>query len=498
LISDLVSDGEVTKKSLSLIQSIQSHKTSTRNQTTLGLAVKLHHKFGSSELLRILHEHGYTTSYDEVLRFRKSAARFMGDNVQLLHQFMGLTERVGIIFAWFDNLDLQVFTPNGRRTTHFLAHEFQQPHPAGILEFGRAQPTKSTLIIPRLSKKAAESKSSNHPHGSIPLLHYTGSTKVNPPPVYASGISYKEACERQHSLSAAQEKDVKWLNTLYIEEKAMEWFGFNNKEARYDQVPKQPPSTYMFGPLIDAKASHPDTVLTSLEYLKTSLTDMGMTRIHISVDLQLYMVASQIKWNDVENFKNVILRPGIMHTVQSFCGCIGKLMQGSGIEKLIGSAFGGLAGIMSGKSWVRSMRAFRMVSTALLRNLLAVGPKTFQELDDYLESCRQHPTGRHWVDNLIKPTLLIHQLLRSERVGDFVLQQLTLERMLPYFFAAGHHHYARYISYHLLEMRHLLPTEAKAQLMSGAFVCRHQEGHWNGVSSDQFGELLFLLQEKLI
>ena len=24
--------------------------------------------------------------------------------------------------------------------------------------------------------------------------------------------------------------------------------------------------------------------------------------------------------------------------------------------------------------------------------------------------------------------------------------------------------------------------------MSGAFVCRHQEGGWNSVSSDQFGE----------
>ena len=37
------------------------------------------------------------------------------------------------------------------------------------------------------------------------------------------------------------------------------------------------------------------TVLTSLEYLQKSLTDMGMTYVHISVDLQLYIVACQIK-----------------------------------------------------------------------------------------------------------------------------------------------------------------------------------------------------------
>ena len=176
-----------------------------------------------------------------------------------------------------------------------------------------------------------------------------------------------------------------------------------------------------------------------------------------------------------------------MHTVQSFCGCIGKLMRGAGVETLICSAFGGLTGIMSGKSWGRAMRAFRMVSTALLMSFFTTGPKTFQ-LCNYLESCRQHPTGKHWVDNLIKPTLLVHQLLRSDREADFLLQQLTLERMLPYFFAADHHQYARYITQHLLEMHHLLSPDAKSELMSGAFVCRHHEGIWNGVSSDQFGE----------
>ncbi|CAB4025349.1 Hypothetical predicted protein [Paramuricea clavata] len=132
LISDLVSGGEVTKKSLSLSQSIQSHITGTRNQTKLGLGVKLQHRYGSSELIKLLHEHGFISTYDEVLRFRKSAARFLGDNAPILHQFMGLSRSVGIIFAWFDNLDLQVFAPNGRRSTHVLSHEFQQLHPAGI------------------------------------------------------------------------------------------------------------------------------------------------------------------------------------------------------------------------------------------------------------------------------------------------------------------------------------------------------------------------------
>ena len=35
---------------------------------------------------------------------------------------------------------------------------------------------------------------------------------------------------------------------------------------------------------------------------------------------------------------------------------------------------------------------------------------------------------------------------------------------------------------------HDLPADVKADLIAGAHVCRHNEGSWNSVSSDQFGE----------
>ena len=84
LVSSLVSGGAITKQSLTLAQCIQQRAGGTSsNQTTLGLAVKLHHKHGSSELVKTLNEHSITSSYDEVLRFRKSVAKFVGQPVRL-------------------------------------------------------------------------------------------------------------------------------------------------------------------------------------------------------------------------------------------------------------------------------------------------------------------------------------------------------------------------------------------------------------------------------
>ena len=65
--------------------------------------------------------------------------------------------------------------------------------------------------------------------------------------------------------------------------------------------------------------------------------------------------------------------------------------------------------------------------------------------------------------------------------GDVHLKQLKMKQMIKYFFYAGHVQYARYITQCLIEMR----AHAKD---NAVLVCSHQDGCWNTVSSDQFGE----------
>ena len=486
LISKLVSHSEITMPSLCISQIIQSHITKTRSQTTLGLAVKLYHQHGSSEMIRLLNKFGLVITYDEVLRFLKSVAVHLGENPDVFNTFMGLDEMHGIICGWFDNLDLKLCTPNGKVNTHAMIHEFQQPNPLNTSSFGRARPGFCKLSIPRLNKLQASNCSSS---STLQLEHYNGTQKPLPPAYPKTvGISYQDIERRTKSLHRAYELDMKWLNQMGTSDSPMEWFGYNNLLARSDlECSKKKASTYVIGPLLDAPPNHPDTVFTSMIYMQKTLESMGMTYIHLSVDMQLFILLTSIKWIYSERFCNIIARPGIMHTVQAVCGAIGNLNQGTGLEQLISSAFGGIAGIMSGKSWVAALRAFRMVTYTLLHNFLSTGQKSQDELCTYLEGARSHPTGKHWVDNFILPTLLVHQLIRAERESDFSLQQYTLERLLKYLFAAGRFHYARHLTQHLQEFK-FLPSDVKDQLQSGLFVCRHQDGFWNSVSSDQFGE----------
>ena len=130
---------------------------------------------------------------------------------------MGLSWRVWPIFGLFDNLDLLVSTPNGRRDTHVMAQEFEQ-HPSCILETGSAQPGSMNLVIPCLLLSASRSLKLSTSR-SVPLQHYTGLKKVNPPVVQTtSGIPYSDVrvYARNESLAAAQLKDNRWLNLVVI------------------------------------------------------------------------------------------------------------------------------------------------------------------------------------------------------------------------------------------------------------------------------------------
>lgn len=287
--------------------------------------------------------------------------------------------------------------------------------------------------------------------------------------------SLEEVHQVADSLKKAKERDAAWLSQLFLHSNPVDWAGFNTYEDRKSPSTDKPKTIVVFGPLIDSPPSHPDTMLTTLVYLERSLKGFGMKYAHITVDLQLYIVACLIQWSDPVRWKSVIIHPGMMHTLMSFLGCIGFLMKGSGIEQLLAVAFGGITNILNGKSWTNALRAYRILMAVLLQDLLKNEPQTDAAITEYLDKACEHPTGRLWVDCLIRPTFIALNLLRAERQGDFLLQQHCLTQMIPYFFAAGHHNYGRYITWYLRMVQNL-PHDAKVDLLAGAHVCRNSDG----------------------
>jgi len=186
-------------------------------------------------------------SYDEVLRFKTSVAKFIG---QQEITFRGLNLNGGTVMAWMDNYDLNVFTPNGMRETHAMAIEFTQ-HPGNTVE--EADSGDSTNLIPQLSKKdIKESKVGEL--APIPYVHYTGPKKPSPPNVTKhEGKSFIFISEQVKSIEEGIQDDLNWLSGITKADEqgkiTCEWSGHMLRQS-HETGKKQPATKYIFGPLI--------------------------------------------------------------------------------------------------------------------------------------------------------------------------------------------------------------------------------------------------------
>ena len=239
-----------------------------------------------------------------------SAAKCMADHENdVVQQVTGLSRNVVPLFSWCDNYDLLVCTPNGRGETHCMAIEFMCL-PAGEILPGSdhvAESPSTPLIFPRLKKFAAANVDVKN-LSSVSLLHYSGPKKFKPPRLSTNfGQPFEDVCNLEESLARAQLQDMNWLLSLFRpadDNIPLEWSGYMTQLARDQNIvsPKRP-IPFVFGPLIDAPPPHPDTVMTTMEYCKKYLPSHGMSSFHISLDMQLYMVAVQVKWSDPERWR---------------------------------------------------------------------------------------------------------------------------------------------------------------------------------------------------
>ncbi len=237
----------------------------------------------------------------------------------------------------------------------------------------RSQVGVMTLTIPRLKKSEAAQLQLTQSK----ITHYTGPPNVKPPDQVKAVPSQEDLESINSSLEWANTRDGEYLSQIF-DPNAVEFFGYNSKEDRAENHPSLSWTLVVFGPLLDSPPSHPGTVLTTMGNLLQGLQSFVMKYAHISMNMQLYAIVSQIKRCDMDKWKEMILHTGKMHTLMSFRGCIIVLMKASGFETLLGSAFGSLTSIISGKSWPPT--PYRILTAALLHDFHQDGPKTYDEI----------------------------------------------------------------------------------------------------------------------
>ena len=106
-----------------------------------------------------------------------------------------------------------------------------------------------------------------------------------------------------------------------------EFNGYNTQICRDQGHSPKFKTKAMYMPLIDITPTDPGTIMTALHQAKQVTSDRGQDyNVMFTADLQLYKVAVNIMWANPEQFDNIVLHLGGMHTQMSFIGSIGSLM----------------------------------------------------------------------------------------------------------------------------------------------------------------------------
>lgn len=77
-----------------------------------------------------------------------------------------------------------------------------------------------------------------------------------------------------------------------------------------------------------------------------------------------------------------------MHTLMSFVGCVGTLMNGCSLEDILNVAFKGVKSMLNGKSWPKAIRGLKMVVTGLLQPIVTQHKTSVEDIQEELEVAR--------------------------------------------------------------------------------------------------------------
>lgn len=353
LLSFNTASQEARLKTMNLCETIMCMTGNTITPQSLGTAVYLDHKFGSSELINVMSGLGYCVTYDELRRYKTSAALHTLDSSKtvILNDIPTYvptslkkpdeSKGTGYIHEGTDNIDINVETKDGKGTFHALARfMFQDQQVAAV-------PEKS--VIPRLKDKSL--KLTDEILSLVDRENYQLPSSRPVPPRYEDPVAHINNA-KVHNQATNGTKDMAWL-MLRMEPRGIIpsppvtrcrpsdeplvplWKGYNAIVAKSEPKNLETRTKRVHLPIIDAQPNDKRTLYTSMAHCQRLSRYLGQRTSMQTMDQQLYALAQEIKWHKSDEFDTHVLRLGSFHAMMSYISTLGKIWGDAGLRDLL-------------------------------------------------------------------------------------------------------------------------------------------------------------------
>ena len=469
----------------------------------VGLAVQSHSMFGSRILCDLLNNLGYCISYTEILKFESCAA---------FHQNISLPPIPddSVLHFAADNVDHNIRTLDGHGTFHGM----------GIIAIV-TRGCFSPINVPRRTVSSAEILSV----GSIEFKIFKLKQK---------NLSFKYQKQKGNLIfDNTRLLGTLWQSAWILKPSQPQWNGFMQSVLDGDYPGK---STVYIMPMIDEKSSDYSCIYTTMLFIAEQAKKYNKTPI-LTFDQPLYWKSVEIQMQEQNSIiGEIVLILGSFHTLMSFLGSIGSLMNGTGLNSLLEQVYAenAVPHIMSGKTVARARRAHRLAICALegikiseiyevdlssldstdisehflkneelskLSTLLhecvngEVGVsdlpenETFRKLmmhrNDFNEKHKDSKTSLLWIMYMDMVDIFT-TFIKAERTGNFLLHLQSIIYMLPYFAASGHFLYLKSAYCYVQQMQELQTKNPIVYecFLNGYHIVRRSDKFFAGIGTD--------------
>ena len=371
-ISSYVLPHDILRHCVALAECIVSTCQNTPTPFQVGLAIQLHHEYGSCSLIDTLHSHGLCISYDELRRFITSVAAIelerIKDDTYALSGIIPISSGGSLIQEGDDNVDINTETIYGEDTFHSMAR----------VVFQQQEPNMTDVTMDRIKRGQEKSLPVNADTESLrQCLHFERPHARPEPPCKENAMAKLKSCQDMPIQDSA---DMSWVLLWSVSHATVPfppelvydrgqvipfWTGFDSMLSEVQETY----TAVAYVPIIDAKPSDMSTIYTTMKRCKDMTSHLGQDTSIQTIDQQLYTVAQQVKWTAKEEFSSHILRLGGFHSLSCYIAAIVKLWADGGLRGLLveSEVYAGntVDQMLSGKQFNHSMRGLTLAYEAL-------------------------------------------------------------------------------------------------------------------------------------
>lgn len=492
----------IKRKLLSISQDIiylaSNGKKQTPKHLTLGMTVR--HISGSSKLIGLLNGLGHSVSHSAVLQHDTDLALQQLRTESLVPQ--GFGKEVFTTLVW-DNCDFGEETLSGAGTTHVTN--------GIILQWETKKNGDHVEVSPCLPFKKGRIKTMIPPTSIIvPYIN----VKRGPTNIKLIDESLEEkliSLQKPYRML----DDAFYLTKLCTSESSLPgWTGFNTQLSSTKSIPI---TKIGYLPVLDGNPSDISTVNSILLKSLEIADELQLPCIVLVMDEAIYSKAQQIRWNNDEFLKRIVLRLGDFHVAMSFLAILGKRFGDAGLQDVFIEsqlvAENSISRVISGHHYNRCIRAHKIMAEALqnlrwqvfidqfdhecplysdiIQNLtMSFKEQNFLNClsdsnvdkimnmytDFVTKQCSGNPTFEFWSTYLEMVELLL-LFQRATREGNWYLHLSAILSMMPWYFAYDRVNYSRYLPAYWMEMMNLEDTHPSVhnEFVRGKFVVQRQQ-----------------------